>query len=124
MEKIITCTVCPVGCQITVTGVDGKVETISGHTCKRGIPFATDEFLLPKRILTSTVRLAGSDEPLLPVRSDKPIPKDKLFACMEAVKKVQVVAPIQMGDIIIADILGLGSNMIATRSVEKVTRPR
>ena len=37
----------PVGCQITVTGVDGKVETISGHTCKRGIPFATDEFLLP-----------------------------------------------------------------------------
>ncbi len=124
MEKIITCTVCPVGCEITVTGSDGKVEKISGHACKRGVPFATDEFLLPKRILTSTVRLAGSDEPLLPVRSDKPIPKDKLFACMEEVKNVQVEAPIQMGDIIIADVLALGCNMIATRSVEKARRRR
>ena len=54
------------------------------------------------------MRLAGSDEPLLPVRSASPSP-DKLFACMEAVKKVQVVAPIQMGDIIIADIRDSGA---------------
>ncbi len=121
MEKIITCTVCPIGCEITVKGSETTVEEIHGHACKRGIPFATDEFLLPKRILTSTVRLHGSDEPLLPIRSDKPVPKDKLFACMDRLKQVQVDAPIQRGQVIIDNILDLDCDIIATKSVDRLT---
>ncbi|MCK9548219.1 MAG: DUF1667 domain-containing protein [Sphaerochaeta sp.] len=117
MEKVITCTVCPIGCEITVTGSEGRIEGMRGHACKRGIPFATDEFLLPKRILTTCVKLSGSDEPLLPVRSDKPIPKEKLFACMELAKTLEVSAPIGMGEVLIANILGLDCNLVATKSV-------
>lgn len=118
LKKII-CTVCPRGCQISVTGNEGKIEKVEGFSCKRGEKYATDEFLLPKRIFTSTVKIENASEPLLPVRSDKPIPKDKLFLCMEEIRKVTVQAPIAIGDIIIPDILSLGSNIIACKTIQR-----
>ena len=59
MKKEIICTVCPRGCAITVEGCDGKVTSIEGNGCKRGLSFAETEFTAPVRLLTSTVRVAG-----------------------------------------------------------------
>jgi len=120
MEKIITCTVCPRGCEIHVKGQGNVIESITGFFCKRGKTFATDEFILPKRIFTSTVKVESADEPLLPVRSDAGIPKDKLFACMEVVRNTTVKAPLAIGDVVIENILGLGCNIVACKSVEKI----
>lgn len=118
MEKIITCTVCPIGCEITVKGSNGTVESLEGHQCKRGIAFATAEFIAPVRLLTTTVVLSGGSEPLVPVRSDKPIPKEKLFECMAEIRKISVNAPILHGQIIIPNIIGLDCNIIASRAIE------
>jgi CxxC motif-containing protein len=121
MEKIITCTICPRGCEIKVIGQNGKIDSIIGFSCNRGKPFATNEFILPKRIFTSTVKLEDSDELLLPVRSDAPIPKETLFACMEIIRNTTIKAPVNRGDIVIPNILDLNCNIITCKSAERHT---
>ena len=117
MQKEIICTVCPRGCHIQVIG-DGKtVTSLDGYGCKRGITYAEAEYSAPVRILTTTVKIAGKDNDLLPVRSDKPIAKDKILACMDEIKKVSVTLPVKRYDIIVADILGTGVNIVATKDI-------
>jgi CxxC motif-containing protein len=117
MEKIITCTICPRGCEIRVTGHEDIIEKMSGYCCARGKVFARDEFILPKRIFTSTMKLEGGDEVLVPVRSDASIPKEKLLECMNTIRTITVKAPITIGDVVVENICGLGCNIVATKSV-------
>ena len=113
-QKVITCTVCPLGCDITVTGEGENITAIEGFSCRRGEEYARNEFVHPVRILTSSVRMTGGAEPLMPVRSAKPIPKELLLDCVEVLRTVSVEAPVHTGDVIVRDILGTGVDMIAT----------
>ena len=118
-ERVITCITCPVGCDITVRGGDNRITAMEGNQCKRGEEYARAEFFHPARILTTSVKVEGASAPLVPVRSDKPIPKKLLFACMEEIKAVTVTAPVSRYDVIIADILGTGANICATGTAVK-----
>lgn len=113
-EKIITCITCPIGCAITVRGGGKEIFHIAGSQCKRGEEYARNEFVHPMRILTTTVKVEGAAEPLISVRSDKPIPRELLMQCMEKIKDTVVEAPVSRYDVILSDILGTGVNIIAT----------
>ncbi len=118
MKKEIICTVCPRGCHILVEGNGQEVDKVEGYGCKRGIEYATNEFVSPVRILTTTVKIKGVTGDLLPVRSDKPLPKDKQFACMDVIRKVEVSLPVATYDVIVENILGLGVDIVATKTLE------
>ena len=120
MNKTLTCIVCPIGCQLEVTLDDsGKVTEVSGNTCKRGHDYAVTEFTDPRRTLTTTVRITGSDtDRFLPVRTSSPIPKPKLFEAMEAANKIEVKAPVKVGDTVISDFIESGINLIACKSID------
>jgi len=120
MEKEIICTVCPMGCHIRVSGEDGRADRVEGFGCKRGENYARNEFVHPVRILTSTVALCGAAEPLLPVRSSVPVPKESIPACMQELRKICVSAPVKCHQVIAADILGTGADIIASDSAEAV----
>lgn len=113
-EKKVTCIVCPVGCEITVRGEGGNIGFIEGYTCKRGEEYARNEFLHPVRILTSTAKISGAPEPLLPVRSSKPVPKELMLQCVEEIKKLNLTAPIKSHEVLIHNILGTGTDIIAS----------
>ena len=114
LEKVIPCITCPIGCAITVRGEGSEIVRMTGNQCKRGEEYARNEFIHPERILTTTVMLEGTDNPLLPVRSDKPIPKELLIPCMQEIRNVRIAAPIPRYQTIIPDILGTGANIVAT----------
>ena len=118
MKKEIICTVCPRGCAITVEGCDGKVTSIEGNGCKRGLSFAETEFTAPVRLLTSTVRVAGKENELLPVRTRTPILRDKLFDVMNAIRATTVTLPVKQHDVVIADVCGTGVDVIASRDMQ------
>ena len=118
LQKTITCTVCPMGCVMTVVGDGENIVSVEGYTCKRGEVYARNEYVHPVRIFTSSVRLQGGQEPLVAVRSDRPIPKEELFNCMEALRGVTVSAPVHCGDVIVENILGTGANIIASGESE------
>jgi CxxC motif-containing protein len=114
IEKKVICIVCPVGCEITVEGsCDSKVvNSMAGQQCKRGEKYAENEFINPKRILATTVKIKGYDYPVIPVRSDDLIPKDKLFECMDIIRKTAISTPVKRGDIVIENILNTGVNIV------------
>ena len=76
------------------------------------------EIVDPRRTIASSVLVEGGSLPLASVRTTQAIPKDKIFEVMEAIKKVTVQAPIQAGTVVIANVLGLGSDVIVTRTVK------
>lgn len=118
MKKEIICTICPIGCSIIVEGEKDNIFSISGNQCNRGLDFSKNEFLHPVRILTTSVKVENSPTPLLPVRSNKPIPKELIMECMKVIKEVKVKAPIKSKDVIISNICGSGADIIATACID------
>ena len=114
----MTCVVCPAGCRLTVTlGGDGRIEKIEGFTCARGRAYAESEVTHPVRTLTSTVLLeTEAGRKMLPVRTDKPIPKEKMFEAMEIIRKTKRRAPVEGGEVLIRDFIEPGTNLIACRA--------
>lgn len=118
LKKQITCIICPIGCTITVQGDASTVLAVEGNSCKRGEAYATQEFIHPERILTSTIKVNGAHTPVVPVRSSKPIPKDMQLQCMDILRKTVVASPVNIKDVLIANILDTGVDIIATGLVE------
>jgi CxxC motif-containing protein len=118
--KVIRCIVCPTGCEIQAKKDQNGEIAFEGYTCKRGLEYAKQEFYEPKRILTTTIRVENGFLPLVPVRTDKPILKDKLNDALEIIAKTIVTAPITMGDVLIEDVLHSGANIIASRDLGEI----
>ncbi|MCK9526469.1 MAG: DUF1667 domain-containing protein [Limnochordia bacterium] len=118
MLKNITCTVCPMSCNIELTlGEDNEILSLTGNNCARGKVYATSEHMHPERTLTSIVKARGGVHPVLPVRTNKPIPKDMLKEGMQVAATIEAEAPIKMGDVIVPNFLGLGVDLVATRNL-------
>ena len=118
MKKEIICTVCPRGCHILAEGEGETVVSVSGYGCTNGLRYASAEFAHPMRVLTSSVRIAGRDDTLLPVRSAGPVPKEKLFACMDVIRKAEATPPVRRYDVIIPDICGTGVDIVAVQPLD------
>lgn len=116
MKRELTCIVCPKGCQLTVE-LDGKnVVSVTGYTCKRGLAYAETECTAPMRTLTTTAAVEGGG--VVPVKTDRTIPKELLFACMEAVNAIRVPSDAKLGDVVLENVLGTGANIVTTRNVK------
>ncbi|TFF94001.1 MAG: DUF1667 domain-containing protein [Promethearchaeota archaeon] len=118
--KTIRCIVCPTGCEIKVKeNPEGEVN-FEGYTCKRGLEYAKQEFYEPKRVLTTTIRVENGFLPLVPVRVDQAIPKQKLEEALDKIAKTVIKAPIRMGDILIENIVDDEANLIASRDLKAI----
>jgi len=117
-KKILNCINCPLSCELTATVEDGAVTEVTGNFCPRGAQYAREELTAPTRMLTTTVRVEGGRLPLLPVVSAAKLPKGRIADCAEALRSVSVKAPVHVGDVVAADILGLGIDIVASRDME------
>ena len=88
---------------------------VSGNQCPKGEAYAISEIENPSRIITATVITQGLNLKLVPVRTDRPIPKGKIQEAMRAIRRFCLDHPVAAGDSIMGDFLGLGVNLIATR---------
>lgn len=117
MIKNMICIECPKGCALAVDIENGKVVKVEGAKCPKGAAYAVMEVHEPMRILTATIASERLSLKLVPVRTNKPIPKKDILRAMEEIRKAKIKAPVKVGDIIIKDLLGLGVKVVATRSV-------
>jgi len=118
-EKEITCIVCPIGCKILVKSDGKKVDHIKGYNCKRGVEYATNEALDPKRMLTSSVLVENGEWPLLSVKTSQPVPKEKIYSVLDEIKKIHVKAPIKRGTVILKNVAGTNIDIIGTKTIKK-----
>ena len=66
--------------------------------------------------ITAVAPVAGSVAPVS-LKTRTPIPKAKIDECMRAIDELQLKAPIKAGDVLIANVVGTGVDVIATKSV-------
>ncbi len=120
-QTSVTCIGCPLGCRVMVEfDPEGKIAGVSGHSCPRGEAYARKEVTAPSRTVTTIVKLRHGDIPVVSVKTASDIPKEKIFACMDALRQVTVDAPVKIGDIVVENICGTGVPVIATKDVEAV----
>ncbi len=119
MTKLYTCICCPNGCDITVELDNGSLVSFSGNKCKKGEDYIRQELTSPYRTIASSVLVKDGKMPLASVRTTKAIPKDKIFAVMDEIRKVVLTAPVEEGAVVIKNVLNLDSDIIVTRSVKK-----
>lgn len=116
MKQTITCINCPIGCRMTVETDGNKVLKVDGASCKRGEEYARQEAVSPKRMVTAVVNVPNCELPLS-VKTQEPIPKDKIFACMKAIESTDLKAPIKMGDVICQNVCDTGVDVVSTRDI-------
>ena len=113
----LICIGCPLGCALTVTMEGNAVTSVTGNTCPRGDAYARKEVTNPTRIVTTTVRVKDGICPMVNVKTASDIPKDKIFACTEALRDVVVTAPVKIGDVILSNVADTGVDVVAARNV-------
>ena len=111
--KEIVCIVCPNGCRIQCKQ-SGDGFHFSGQKCKRGESYAAAELTRPMRSLTTSVKTAFADSPVVSVRTDGEIEKSKLMEVSKALSSVLVQTRVKIGDIIAENICNTGVNVICT----------
>lgn len=117
MKRTFTCIVCPNGCEITAEYESGRISSVTGATCPKGEAYVRQELTAPKRTIATSVAVSGGELPLVSVRVDAPIPKEQIFRVMEEINRHTVTAPVTIGQILIENVCGLGSNVIITKNV-------
>lgn len=115
--KNLICIVCPKGCHLSVDDENGY--TVTGNSCPRGAEYGKTELIDPRRIITSTVRITAKTARRVPVKTEQSIPKGRIMDVMKALESIDVKAPVSAGDVVLKDVVGLGVNIVATKSVEQ-----
>ncbi len=111
------CITCPVGCALEVTHDGTTVTKVEGNSCKKGIDYAQGELSDPRRMVATTVRVRGGLHPLVPVYTTAPIPKPRIFDLLAALRKVELEAPVRLGQVVLENALGSGVDVVASRDM-------
>lgn len=118
----IICITCPLGCSLDVTHEGKTIVKVEGNQCKKGLAYAEAELTDPRRMVTSTVKVRGARHPLVPVYTAAPIPKPLIFDLVAALRRIELQAPVRMGQVVLENALGTGVNVIASRDMPAVAK--
>jgi CxxC motif-containing protein len=133
MEEMI-CITCPMGCHLSVQRLSASEISVTGNRCARGEAYAREELLSPKRVVTTTCGIAASGAAdgvaeaeaskaelyrprRVPVRTKSAFPKERVTELLGLLSKVTIALPVRRGQVILADVLGTGVDVVATRSM-------
>jgi len=116
-KKHFVCVVCPVGCEIDVVHDGSRIISMEGNKCEKSEEFVRQELIEPMRIFTTTVRVEGARWPVIPVRTDKSVPKRLFPRIMRQLRRVKLHAPVKIADVVVEDVQRTGANIIATRTM-------
>ena len=113
--KELVCIVCPRGCRLKVD--EENDFAVTGNTCPRGAEYGRNEIMAPTRVLTSTVRLAGASLRRCPVKTDRPVPREKLLEITSLLNDIELTSPVTIGQEVITNVCNTGANVIVTRNL-------
>ena len=113
----LICNTCPRGCRLRVERELSGELSVSGNACRRGIAYASAELNDPRRMIASTVRAIHGIHPVVPVATERPIPKAKIRDVMTQLRSVAVTAPVRNGYVILKDAPGTAVDVLASRDL-------
>ena len=124
-SREIVCIACPIGCRLEVraagraaapTGT-GDEATVTGNRCPKGEVYGREELLAPKRTVTAVVRTDSADFPCVPVRTDRPLPRERTRELLAELCRMKVRLPVAAGAALLPDWKATGVTVLVTRSL-------
>ena len=112
--KEMICIVCPRGCRLQV---DESTLEVRGNSCPKGEEYGKNEIVAPLRTVTGSVAIEGGIYHRLAVRTDRPIPKEKIFEIMDILHSFKVKAPVKRGQVLIEGVAGTDASVISSRDM-------
>ena len=110
MKKSLICINCPRGCHLEISGENGSWE-VSGNQCPRGVQYAIQEAIDPRRTVTAAVP-ARPGIPCAAVRTSAPLPVALIPGLLNALYKMELSEPAKRGDILLANWQDSGVDVI------------
>ncbi len=126
IQAEFVCVVCPTGCAIDAEYVPGREDApprlirAEGFTCQRGEKWIRQEIEEPMRTIALSVLVRNGDYLCASVRTQSPVPLDKIRQVADAVRDVVLEAPVHIGQIVVKNPAGAGTDVIATREVARI----
>lgn len=120
-RRAVVCIVCPLGCTVHVTVEGGRVVAVEGNRCPRGLDYAVEEVFEPKRVVMTVLRVRGGDLPVVSVKTSKPVPKRLIPDLMRELARMELEAPVSVGQVIVRNVLETGADVVATRSASRAS---
>ena len=112
MTRELICIVCPKGCPMKVELEGKEILSVEGFTCPRGKKYAIDECTHPMRTVTTTARTDRGG--VIAVKTDKTIPKERMFDLMQQINRATVKLPARIGDVVLQNVVGTDANVVVT----------
>ena len=112
MSEMI-CILCPMGCALQVNERSGEIS-VSGNGCLRGASYGRQELTNPMRVVTTSVGTSGAALPLCPAKTAAAVPKGKIAEVLRAARSAHAEAPMDIGDVLIANVADTGVDLVAT----------
>jgi NADPH-dependent 2,4-dienoyl-CoA reductase/sulfur reductase-like enzyme/CxxC motif-containing protein len=112
----LICISCPKGCHLKID--EKNNYAVTGNSCERGAIYGKKEMTNPTRVITSTAIIRGGNYSRVSVKTDKDIPKEKIFDAMRLLDGLILKAPSKIGNIVIPNILDTEANFVATKNVK------
>ena len=106
-----TCIMCPMGCALTIEGKDGAI-TVTGNGCPRGEKYGKAEYSHPERMVTTLLK--GTYGGVVSVKTDRPIPKDKIADLLAWAAAYRLDHSVMTGDVIAENPAECGALILAT----------
>ena len=111
-----TCIMCPMGCPLRIEEKDGVI-TVTGNGCPRGEKYGKAEYSHPERVVTTLLKREGGG--VVSVKTDRPIPKDKIEEFLTWAASFRVGGSVRTGDVLAEDPVSCGANVVATSDSEE-----
>ena len=106
-----TCIMCPMGCSLTIEEAGGVV-TVKGNGCPRGEKYGRAEYTHPERVVTTLLK--GARGGVVSVKTDRPIPKDKIGDLLTWAAAYRLDHAVRAGDVIAENAADTGADIVAT----------
>ena len=114
MNRKLTCILCPRGCTLEVSGEPDSLA-VTGNSCPKGKDYAISECLHPMRTVTALVRVANRENTMVSVKTEAPVPKERMTDVMQALRDVQVNAPVTIGTVVLDNLFS--TRILVTKNI-------
>lgn len=117
-ERFLTCIICPRGCSLRVELDEaGAPLKVDGNACPRGEDYAVTECTAPMRTVTATVRCEGGG--VVPVKTDRAVPKEKIFEVMREIRHTAVRGDLPIGAVVATRVAETDARVVITGKVSE-----
>jgi CxxC motif-containing protein len=114
------CIGCPLGCRLEVDDSDAAEGIkVTGWSCKTGKAYGSQEHTDPRRNIATSIRITGARWARVPVKTSDAVPKHLVRDVARAVREMEVSAPVKLGTVVLANVLGTGIDIVTTRDMER-----